>query len=89
MTPLNVKGVALATGLFLGVTYILCTVLFGLLVPGGQALHQLYPLIFPGFTWITPGSFVLGLVESVVYGLYIGGGFSLAYNLVLRRPRPA
>jgi hypothetical protein len=42
-------------------------------------------MVFPGFRWLTVGSFILGLVESFLYGAYAGLVFVPIYNLVLRR----
>jgi hypothetical protein len=38
-----------------------------------------------GFKWLSVQSFVLGLVESFLYGAYAGVLFTATYNLVARR----
>ncbi len=57
------------------------------LVP--KALHsvQFLEMVLPGFSWLSPGSFVLGLVESFLWGVYAGLVFSPIYNFVARRAR--
>lgn len=41
--------------------------------------------ILPGFRWLTLGSFLLGLGETFMYGLYAGLVFTVIHNTVLRR----
>jgi hypothetical protein len=41
--------------------------------------------VFPGFRWLTPGGFLIGLVWSTLYGLYAGVVFTLIYNAVWKR----
>lgn len=55
---------------FLVISYLLCVAL-GLVAPS-WGLHQPWLQFLPGFTWLTWRSFVLGLVESALYGWYAG-----------------
>ena len=55
--------------LFLALSFVLC-VLLGLVVPN-FGLHQPWLQFFPGFTWLTWPSFLLGLIESFAYGRYV------------------
>ena len=48
--------------------YLLC-VAGGVLWPDTFAMRNAFPTIFPGFTWLDPASFLLGLVEVALYGL--------------------
>jgi len=86
MHPLNWKAVTWALGLSSAVTFVVCVV-YGLLVP--QTLHMVrfLEIFLPGFTWLSLGSFVLGLVESFLYGAYAGVVFVPIYNFVSRRCR--
>ena len=43
-------------------------------------------MMLPGFRWLTPGAFVLGLIESFAFGVYVGVVFTPIYNWVARRP---
>jgi len=80
---LNARVVTLAAGVTAAILYALC-VLFGLFVWTGQ--HDLlFEAIYPGFTWLTPGSFLLGLAESLLYGLLAGLVYGLVHNAVARR----
>jgi hypothetical protein len=83
---LSTKVMTVATGLFGGVMFVACVV-FGLLVP---ALHNapLLEGILPGFHWLTMGSFVLGVVETSIYGAFAGLVFASLYNAVSRRLGP-
>ena len=84
MHQLSVKVMSGSLGTFAAVTFILCVV-YGLVVP--RTLHpvQLLEMALPGFHWLTAGSFVLGLVESFLYGLYAGLVFTPVYNAFVRR----
>jgi len=72
------EKVGLALGLFLSVIYILC-VAFDLLFPG-MAMYVVWQKLLPGFTWLTPGSFMLGLVESFLCGVLFAIVFVPIYN---------
>ncbi len=82
---LNVRVVSWSLGVFFAVSYMLC-VLYGLIVP--ERLHGMKAFleaVLPAFQWLTFGGFVLGLVESFLYGVYIGVVFVPIYNLINRR----
>ena len=80
---LNSRLVTLSVTVFATWSYLLC-VAFGLLTPQGIHMHQLLELLLPGFVWISLGAFFLGLVGSVLWGVYIGAGFALTYNVIHR-----
>ena len=86
MRPLDWKPVTWALALFAAVTFVIC-IGYGLLVPKMFHMVQLLEIALPGFTWLSFGSFVLGLVESFLYGAYAGLVFVPIYNFVLRRCR--
>ncbi len=86
MYPLDWKPVTWALGLFAAVTFVVC-VAYGLLVPKAFHMVQLLEITLPGVTWLSPGTFVLGLLESFLYGAYAGLVFVPIYNFVLRRTR--
>ena len=81
---LNVKLLTLSLGVSTAILFIVC-VLYGLVVPrelhGGELLIQL----LPGFHWITPMSFLLGLLETFLYGLFAGLLFATTYNALYQR----
>jgi hypothetical protein len=84
MHPLKVTVMTSTMALFGAVTYVLC-VLYGLIAPKGLHATQLLEWMLPGFQWLSLGSFLLGLVETFLYGAYLGLVFTLIYNAVLRR----
>jgi hypothetical protein len=84
MHPLSLKVMTWSWGLFGAATFVAC-VLYGLIVPAGFHASQLLEQLLPGFRWLTPGSFLLGLGETLVYGAYAGAVFTLIHNAVLRR----
>jgi 2TM family of unknown function (DUF5676) len=83
MEKLNTKIVGLSLGVFLAVLYVLC-VLFDLLLPAYAMKSARYPLL-PGFTWLTPSSSLLGLVESFIWGALLGVIFVPIYNYFIDR----
>lgn len=50
-------------------------------------MTQFLEIALPGFRWLSVGSFLLGLVESFLYGAYAGLVFVPLYNFLLRRYR--
>ncbi len=84
MQPLNWKVVTWSLGVFGAVTFVVCVV-YGLLVPQAFHMVRLLEIALPGFRWLSLGSFVLGLVESFLYGAYTGLVFTPIYNFFARR----
>jgi 2TM family of unknown function (DUF5676) len=82
--PLSWKVMAWSLGLFAAVSFVLC-VLYGLVVPKTLHMVQFLEITLPGFRWLSPGSFVLGLVESFLYGVYAGLVFTPIHNFIACR----
>jgi hypothetical protein len=82
---LPVLAFGLSLGLFLAISYVLC-VGYDLLFPG-QAMYQSWLRLLPGFTWLTWKSFLLGLVESFIYGWYVALIFCPLFNFFAARFR--
>jgi len=77
---LTIRGTGLALGLFFAVTFSLC-ILWGTLLPRLHARGvPILEGILPGFTWLTPGSILLGLVEVFLYGFYVALIFVPLFN---------
>jgi hypothetical protein len=51
--------------------------------------HQGLELFLPGFTWLAPASFALGLVESSPLGIYVALVLVTIRNIVARRAAAA
>jgi 2TM family of unknown function (DUF5676) len=81
---LNTKLVSWALGIFAAITFWLC-VIYGLVTPQSLHMHTFLEQVLPAFKWITWWGFLLGLVESFLYGVYAGLVFCPIYNLLNRR----
>ena len=80
----SIKVWTLSLGCFLAISFSLC-VLGGVLLPGLPIKHVILEALLPGFVWISPGAFVLGLTESFLFGAYSGLLFALLHNLFSKR----
>lgn len=82
---LKTRVVSWSLGLFLAISYILC-VLYGLAVPARMhGMSAFLEAVLPAFKWLTFGGFILGLIESFLYGVYIGLVFVPIYNFINKR----
>lgn len=81
---LNIKIVSWALGLWGAFTFIVC-VLYGLIVPQSLHMHAFLEQVLPAFKWLTWPGFLLGFVESFLYGVYAGIVFVPIYNLLKQR----
>ena len=68
----------------MAISFTLC-VLGGVIAPGLPIPHRTLEVLLPGFTWISPGMFVLGLAETFLYGVNAGWLFVLIHNFFARR----
>lgn len=82
MSKLDWRVVGLASGSFLAVSYVIC-VAYDLAFD--QHMYEAWLKLLPGFTWLTWPSFLLGLVETLLYGIYIGLVFAPLYNFFVDR----
>ncbi len=80
---ISLSTIGHTASLFLAISFILC-VGFGLVFPG-FAMYKAWQALLPEFTWLTPGTFFLGLVESYAYGWYVALLWVPLYNLFARR----
>lgn len=81
---INTKLTAWALGLFTSLSYVICVV-YGLITPESIHMHELLEITLPAFKWISIGHFFLGLIESFLWGAYIGLVFPPIYNAIYRR----
>lgn len=79
----NWKVVTKSLSSFAAISFVLC-IGYGLLVPAFHATWLLEALL-PGFKWLSLGSFVLGVVESALYGAWAGFLYSALFNYFARR----
>jgi len=74
----KVLGSAMAG--FLAVGYVLCVV-YDLAL--GAQMYRAWVDLLPGFHWISWGAFLLGLLETIGYGVFFGLVFAPLYNFFL------
>jgi hypothetical protein len=80
---LNWKVVTQSLASFTAISFALC-VGYGLLAPPAFHPSWLLEAVLPGFKWLGFGSFLLGLVESTLYGAGAGILYSALYNYFAR-----
>ena len=81
---LNWKVVTQSLASFTTISFALC-VGYGLLAPSAFHPSWLLEALLPGFKWLSLGSFVLGLIETALYGAWAGVLYSVLYNYFARR----
>lgn len=81
---LNIRTVTWSLAVFTTVSYLLC-VIYGLLTPESLHMHQFLETVLPAFKWLTVGGFFLGLIESFLWGAYIGLVYVPIYNFFYKR----
>jgi hypothetical protein len=81
---LNWKVVTQTLSSFLAITFVLC-VAYGLVAPPQFHPSWLLEAVLPGFTWLTPASVLIGIVETALYGAWTGILYSALYNYFTRR----
>lgn len=82
---LNVRLSMWSLGIFGAVNFTFC-VFYGLLVPPALHSKQLLEIVLPGFRWISFGMYLLGVVETFLYGAYAGLLFAVIHNILAPRP---
>lgn len=86
---LNLKVWTWSLALFFAITYLVCIV-YGLVAPPSLHMAEALEVLLPGFRWLEPTGFLVGLVESFLYGAYAGLVFVPIHNYLHRRwDRPA
>ena len=81
------KPMAWSLGVFAALTFGVCVV-YGLLVPKAFHMTQFLEIALPGFQWLSPGTFALGLVETFLFGAYAGLVYTPIHNFFARQYRP-
>jgi hypothetical protein len=84
MKRMNWKLTTLTLGLLGSALFVSCVV-YGMLVPADMHFSAALERLLPGFRWLTPGSVVLGAIETFLYGAYVGLLLSLIYNWLAHR----
>lgn len=81
---LNLKIVTGALGLWASISFIAC-VLWGLFMPESLHMHAFLEMVLPGFKWLSWWGFLLGLIESFLYGFYAGFIYVPIYNFLYKK----
>ena len=81
---LRIKVWIWSLGTFFAVSFLLC-VLWGIVTPKTHYMQQFLEIVLPAFKWITAMGFCLGVMESFLWGAYIGLLFVPIHNFFYRR----
>ena len=81
---LNIRVLTWSLATFTTFSFVAC-VAYGLIVPESLHMVQFLEIALPGFKWLSWGSFLIGLVESFLYGAYAGLVFTPIYNFYQRK----
>ncbi len=81
---LNIKTVTWSLAVFTAISYLFC-ILYGLITPESIHMHPFLEAVLPGFKWLSVGGFFLGLIESFLWGAYIGLVYTPIYNFFQKR----
>ncbi|MEQ8484014.1 MAG: DUF5676 family membrane protein [Pseudomonadales bacterium] len=81
---LNWKVVTWSLGTWAAIAFVVC-VIWGLVTPDALHMHRFLEQVLPAFQWLTWWGFLLGLVESFLYGVYAGLVYAPVYNFFYKR----
>ena len=81
---LNIKVVSWTLATTTAISFVVC-VAYGLATPETLHMHGFLEQVLPGFKWLTLPGFVIGLIESFLYGVYAGMVYVPVYNFFARR----
>ena len=81
---LNIKVVTWSLAIWTTCTFLFCIV-FAILTPASLYMHALLLQVLPGFEWFSWRGFLVGLIESFLYGAYAGLVYVPIYNFLHRK----
>lgn len=81
---MRLKTVTWALALSATSLYLLC-IAYGLVNTTGGHMREFLSITLPGFEWLTPKGFAIGLAKSFLYGGLIGLVYVPIYNALQRR----
>ena len=81
---MSLKIVTWALALSAALLYLLCIV-YGLANPAGGHMREFLTIALPGFEWLTPKGFAIGLAKSFLYGALLGLVYVPIHNVLERR----
>ncbi len=84
MNQLNIRVVTWSLGVFSLFSYLIC-IAYGLIVPASLHMTEFLEITLPGFKWLTAWGFIIGFIESFLYGVYAGLVYTPIYNFFNRK----
>lgn len=81
---MDIKVVSWALALTGAFLYLLC-IAYGLINPVSGHMRDFLVIALPGFEWLTPTGFLIGLAKSFLYGALLGLVYVPIYNMLTRR----
>ncbi len=81
---MSLKIVTWALALSAALLYLLC-IAYGLVNTTGGHMREFLSIMLPGFEWLTPKGFAIGLVKSFLYGALLGLVYVPIHNALQRR----
>lgn len=78
---ISIKAVSLTLAITFSIAYVSC-LFYGLAYP--TQLHIALFETLPFFRWLTPASFLIGLIEFFIVGLFYGAVAALIYNYLIK-----
>jgi len=82
-TSLSLKAFGHASSLLLSIFFVLCVV-FDLLFPN-YSMYKGWQMFLPGFEWLSWSSFLLGIIETYLYGWLVSLVWVSIYNFFILR----
>lgn len=80
---LNIKVVTWSLALWTTFSYVFCVV-YGLLTPSGVHMSAFLMQVLPGYELQSGRGFLVGLIQSFLYGAYAGIVYVPIYNFLQR-----
>ncbi|GAB5457370.1 MAG: hypothetical protein Hens3KO_04000 [Henriciella sp.] len=80
---MKIKPVGHALSLLIAISFLIC-IGWGLVMPASLHMHGAWENWLPGFEFLTPQGFIIGLSESYLYGWYIALVFVPLYRFFNR-----
>lgn len=81
---LNIKVVTWSLAISTAFTFVFCIV-YGLLTPSSAHMVVFLEQVLPGFEWLSWRGFLVGLIQSFLYGAYAGLVYVPIYNFLHRK----
>jgi 2TM family of unknown function (DUF5676) len=81
---ISVLAFGMSLSLFFVISYVICIIGY-LIFPGLPINHAALAIFLPGFELLTWQTFLLGLIESFVWGWYIALIFGPLFNFFAHR----